>query len=41
MYPEFYGTTQHANNFNFNFSILGGNRKDTHEVAQLLQKFQK
>ena len=39
MYPEFYGTTQHANNFNFNFSILGGNRKDTHEVAQLLQKF--
>ena len=39
MYPEFYGTTQHANNFQFNFSILGGSSADTHKVAQLLQMY--
>ncbi len=38
MYPEFYGTTQHANNFEFNFSILGGNKEDTCACQQMLQK---
>ena len=37
--PEFYGVTQHSNNksFDFNFTILGGNKEDTEKVAQLLQ----
>lgn len=36
--PEYYGNTQHCNNFDFNFTILGGDKKDCIEVIQLLQK---
>ena len=36
--PEYYGGTQHCNNFDFNFTILGGDRKDCLEVQQLLQR---
>ena len=36
--PEYYGGTQHCNNFNFNFTILGGNKKDCIPVQQLLQR---
>ena len=35
--PEYYGNTQHCNNFEFNFTILGGLRKDCVKVQQLLQ----
>lgn len=35
--PEYYGGTQHCNNFNFDFTILGGDKKDCIEVIQLLQ----
>jgi nucleotide sugar dehydrogenase len=35
--PEYYGGTQHCNNYEFNFTILGGTRKDCAEVQQLLQ----
>jgi nucleotide sugar dehydrogenase len=35
--PEYYGGTQHCNNFNFDFTILGGNKQDCIEVQQLLQ----
>lgn len=35
--PEYYGGTQHCNNFDFNFTILGGDKKDCLEVQQLLQ----
>lgn len=35
--PEYYGGTQHCNNFNFDFTILGGDKKDCVEVIQLLQ----
>lgn len=37
--PEFYGTTQHCdhNTFNFNFTILGGNKDDCNKVVQILQ----
>ena len=35
--PEYYGGTQHCNNFSFDFTILGGNKKDCLEVIQLLQ----
>lgn len=36
--PEYYGGTQHCNNFEFDFTILGGDRKTCLEVQQLLQK---
>ena len=36
--PEYYGNTQHCNNFDFNFTILGGNKSDCLEVQQVLQK---
>ena len=36
--PEYYGNTPHCNNFEFNFTILGGLRKDCVKVQQLLQK---
>lgn len=36
--PEYYGGTQHANNFDFDFTILGGNKADCVEVVQLLQR---
>ena len=35
--PEYYGATQHCNNFDFNFTILGGDKEDCVEVIQLLQ----
>ncbi len=37
--PEFYGTTQHSDEklYNFDFTILGGEKKDIEAVAQLLQ----
>lgn len=35
--PEYYGGTQHCNNFDFNFTILGGDKQDCLQVQQLLQ----
>ena len=36
--PEYYGSTQHANNYNFDFTILGGDKNDCIEVIQTLQQ---
>ena len=36
--PEYYGGTQHCNNFEFNFTILGGDKEDCIKVVQILQK---
>ncbi len=36
--PEYYGGTQHCNNFEFDFTILGGHVEDCVAVQQLLQK---
>lgn len=35
--PEYYGGTKHCNNFDFNFTILGGDKTDCLKVQQLLQ----
>lgn len=35
--PEYYGGTQHCNNFDFNFTILGGDKPSCIRVQQLLQ----
>lgn len=35
--PEYYGGTQHCNNFEFDFTILGGDKQDCHEIIQMLQ----
>ena len=35
--PEYYGGTQHCNNFDFNYTILGGDKQDCLEVIQALQ----
>ena len=35
--PEFYGGTQHNNNFEFNFTVLGGEKEDCIKVVQILQ----
>lgn len=35
---ENYGATQHASNFEYNFTILGGNKEDCLQVQQLLQE---
>ena len=35
--PEYYGGTQHCNNFDFNFTILGGDPADCRRVQQVLQ----
>lgn len=35
--PEYYGGTQHCNNFEFNFTILGGDKQDCLVVQQILQ----
>ena len=35
--PEYYGETQHCNNFEFNYTILGGHKEDCLRVQQLLQ----
>lgn len=36
--PEYYGGTQHCNNYNFDFTALGGDIADCKRVAQILQK---
>ena len=35
--PEYYGATPHCNNFDFNFTILGGKKGDCIEVQRILQ----
>ena len=35
--PEYYGGTQHCNNYSFDFTILGGEKVDCLAVQQLLQ----
>lgn len=35
--PEYYGGTQHCNNFDFNFTIIGGPKSAAIEVIQTLQ----
>lgn len=35
--PEYYGGTQHCNNYKFDFTILGGDKEDCKEVIQVLQ----
>ena len=35
--PEYYGGTQHCNNFSFPFTILGGEKEACVKVAQILQ----
>lgn len=35
--PEYYGPSHHSSNFDYPFTILGGNRSDTNEVQQILQ----
>lgn len=35
--PEYYGGTQHCNNFEFDFTILGGDRESCLVVIQILQ----
>ena len=34
--PEYYGATQHNNNFKFDFTILGGDKEDCIDVIQIL-----
>lgn len=36
--PEYYGGTQHCNNYNFDFTILGGEKEYCLKVQQLLQE---
>lgn len=36
--PEYYGNTQHCNNSNFNFTILGGFKTDCIKAIQILQQ---
>jgi nucleotide sugar dehydrogenase len=36
--PEYYGNTQHCNNFDYNFTILGGAKDDCLAVQQILQE---
>ena len=36
--PEHYGATQHAKNFEYNFTILGGKKEDCVQVQQVLQR---
>lgn len=36
--PEYYGGTQHCNNYQFDFTILGGRKDACMEVAQALQE---
>ena len=35
--PEYYGDTQHCNNFDFDFTVLGGRRKWCNKVQSMLQ----
>ena len=34
--PEYYGGTKHCNNYYFDFTILGGNKKDCNDIIQIL-----
>ena len=36
--PEYYGGTQHCNNFEFDFTILGGEKNTCQKVVQALQR---
>lgn len=36
--PEYYGATQHCNNFEFDYTILGGEKEDCVAVIQVLQE---
>lgn len=36
--PEYYGGTQHCNNYNFDFTILGGEKEVCLKVVQILQQ---
>lgn len=36
--PEFSGSTQHANNFDYNFTILGGDPEDCNYIQQIYQE---
>lgn len=36
--PEYYGNTQHCNNYNFDFTILGGKKEDCIFVQNVLQE---
>lgn len=36
--PEYYGGTQHCNNYEFNFTVLGGERESCLKVIQILQR---
>lgn len=36
--PEYYGGTQHCNNFSFPFTILGGEKEACMKVVQILQR---
>lgn len=36
--PEYYGNTQHNNNYDFDFTILGGDKQDCIDVIQILQQ---
>ena len=34
--PEYYGGTKHCNNYQFDFTILGGSKKDCNTIIQIL-----
>ena len=34
--PEYYGGTKHCLNYNFDFTILGGNKKICNDIVQIL-----
>lgn len=36
--PEYYGGTQHCNNFHFGFTILGGEKESCKDAVQMLQR---
>lgn len=36
--PEYYGATQHCNNYDFGFTILGGEKRVCQKVIQVLQQ---
>ena len=34
--PEFYGNTKNCNNYSYDYTILGGDKKDCEEIVQIL-----
>ena len=34
--PEYYGNTKHCNDYNFDFTILGGNKKTCDDIIQII-----